>query len=158
MLARFSFLALALTLQLSSAQSPLESWSPNPLPSPPADGANPGFTWFRAYVNVPANWQGSRLLLVAGNIDTVDEAFFNGDKIGANGSMPPLFSKPASDIRRPFVIEPDQVNFGADNLIAWRVYSKDKPASVRNGPIHLSRKDDAIDLAGTWLKKSGDKP
>jgi putative heme-binding domain-containing protein len=117
-----------------------------------------GFTWFRSYVEVPDSWAGSRLLLVAGEIEGVDEAFFNGEKVGANGAMPPLFAPPASGVRRPFVVEPDQVRFGADNLVAWRVYRRDAPPAIASGPVHLSRNDDAIDLAGTWLAHHGDRP
>ena len=90
--------------------------------------------------------------------EDVDEAFFNGVKIGANGAMPPLYGKSASSVRRPFVIEPDWVRFGDDNLVAWRIYNKAGQARIAKGPIHLTRKDDAIDLGGRWLFKAGDSP
>ena len=116
-----------------------------------------GFTWFRAWVHIPADWEGSRLLLIAGEVSEVDEAFFNGHKVGANGAMPPLFNTPASSVRRPFVIEPDWIAFGDDNLIAWRVYSrKGKPTGILSGPVHLTRTDDAIDLSGRWWVRQGD--
>ena len=117
-----------------------------------------GFGWYRAYITVPKEWQGSRLLLIAGGISEVDEAFCNGDKVGANGSLPPLFQKAASNVRRPFVIEPDQVRFGEPNLIAWRVYNEKGTGGITSGVIHLSRADDAIDLSGTWLFRRGDNP
>ena len=115
-----------------------------------------GFAWYRAYVRVPAEWAGSRMLLIAGSIDNVDEAFFNGQRIGANGSMPPLYGNPSSNFRRPFVVDPDLVRFGEFNLIAWRVYDKGGRGGIVEGPVHLSRKDDAIDLAGRWLFRTGD--
>ncbi|MGK0189094.1 MAG: putative heme-binding domain-containing protein [Verrucomicrobiales bacterium] len=119
-------------------------------------GNGEGFVWFRALVHVPAEWVGSRLLLIAGEIDGVDEAFFNGRKVGANGSMPPLFNSPASSVRRPFVIEPDWIRFGSDNYIAWRIFSPTGTAGIVSGPVHLSRKENAIDLQGTWQCRAGD--
>ncbi|MCB1094175.1 MAG: c-type cytochrome [Verrucomicrobiae bacterium] len=125
-----------------------------------ADESGERFAWYRSYVHVPSEWQGSRLLLIAGAISGVDEAFFNGRKIGANGAMPPLYSAPASSIRRPYVIEPDWIRFGEDNLVAWRVFSPEGASAARItlGPVHLTRKDDAIDLSGNWQFRRGDSP
>ncbi len=117
-----------------------------------------GFAWYRCYVRVPESWRGSRLLWVAEAVDDVDQAFFNGERVGANGGLPPLFSRPASSVRRPFVIEPDQIRFGEVNLLAWRVYDAGGTGGVVKGPVHLSRRDDAIDLSGTWLLRRGDQP
>jgi hypothetical protein len=117
-----------------------------------------GFGWYRSYVHVPESWRGSRLLLVVDEVSDVDEGFFNGIKIGANGAMPPLYQNPSSNIRRPFVIDPDWIRYGEDNLIAWRVYDKGGQGGILKGPVHLSRRDDAIDLEGTWLFRPGDAP
>jgi putative heme-binding domain-containing protein len=117
-----------------------------------------GFAWYRCYVTVPESWEGSRLLLIADEVGTVDQAYFNGERIGANGGLPPLFSRPASAVRRPFVIDPDLIRFGEPNLIAWRVFDDGGEGGILAGPVHLTRKDDAIDLAGRWLIRSGDKP
>ena len=139
-------------------------WVPIAVPSPWEEHPSgqfkehDGFGWYRAYVHVPESWRGSRLLLVVDEVDNVDEGFFNGIKIGANGAMPPLYQNPSSSIRRPYVIEPDWIRFGDDNLIAWRVYDKDGKGGVLKGPVHLSRRDDAIDLKGTWLFRPGDAP
>lgn len=139
-------------------------WVPMPMPgdweSHPTGAFenHDGFAWYRAYVHVPEDWKGSRLLLVADHVDDVDEGFFNGIKIGANGSMPPLYGDPSSSIRRPFVIDPDWIRFGEDNLIAWRVYDKGGQGGILKGPIHLSRRDDAIDLQGVWMFRTGDAP
>lgn len=135
-----------------------EGWTPASVPSEDGWKGEKGFGWYRAYVTVPSDWQGSRLLLMVDSISDVDEAFFNGHKLGANGSMPPLFGNPSSNIRRPFTVEPDQIKFGAANLIAWRVYNNGGKGGILNGPIHLTRVDDAIDLSGTWLFRSGDVP
>ena len=150
-------LAVLLTIH-ALAHGQLEGWRPARVPHAEGWGNAKGFAWYRAYVKVPADWAGSRLLLMTGWISDVDEAYVNGEKVGANGSMPPLFGKPSSSIRRPFVIEPDQLRFGEYNLVAWRVYSQKGGGGILQGPVHLSRKDDALDLSGTWLFRHGDAP
>ena len=150
--------ALALLLGVLPTLAQHEGWSP--LTAPREDGWGPrkGFGWYRAFVKIPAAWEGSRLLLMVDTISDVDEGFVNGQKLGANGSMPPLFGNPSSSIRRPFVIEPDQIHFGEFNLIAWRVYNEKGRGGILKGPLHLTRVDDAIDLSGKWLFRRGDVP
>ena len=147
---------VAIGEESAAARSDLKAMVPQPGGWEAEIGAHDGFAWYRAYVHVPSDWDGSRLLLIAGEIDNVDEGFFNGRKVGANGAMPPLYSNPASSVRRPFVVEPDWVNFGGENLIAWRVYDKADRGGIVRGPVHLTRTDDAIDLAGNWEFRRGD--
>ncbi len=153
-----AFLLAFLLAALPAARAQHEGWRPAKVPDEAGwDGAK-GFGWYRAYVKVPADWDGSRLLFMVDSVSDVDEAFVNGEKIGANGAMPPLFGNPSSRIRRPFVIEPDQVRFGHYNLIAWRVFNQGGKGGILSGPVHLSRRDDALDLSGTWLFRRGDVP
>ena len=145
-------------LAASSGFAQHEGWTTISAPEEEGWQSARGFGWYRSYVEIPREWQGSRLLLIVDNISDVDEAFFNGTKVGANGSMPPLFGKPSSSIRRPFIIEPDQVRFGKANLIAWRIFNKEGKGGILKGPLHLTRIDDAIDLTGQWLFRRGDVP
>jgi beta-galactosidase/beta-glucuronidase len=46
-----------------------------------------GFAWYRVDVTIPASLQNESLFLVLGKIDDVDEAYFNGAKIGSTGRM-----------------------------------------------------------------------
>ncbi|MAT30653.1 MAG: hypothetical protein CMP29_02545 [Roseibacillus sp.] len=154
---RFPAVFLCL-LAAGSALAQHDGWTTTPVPQEGGWKGASGFGWYRAYVKIPREWQGSRLLLIVDTISDVDEAFFNGAKVGANGSMPPLFGKPSSNIRRPFVIEPDQIRFGKANLIAWRVFNKEGKGGILKGPIHLTRINDAIDLTGQWLFRRGDVP
>lgn len=162
---RFLFsLALVGWGVLSSHAADLSGWSSTDVPGAwglrgetESDDYD-GFAWYRCYVQVPESWRGSRLLLVAQQVDDVDQAFFNGTRIGANGGLPPLFSRPSSSVRRPYVIDPDLIRFGETNLIAWRIYDEGGEGGIRLGPVHLSRLDDAIDLSGRWLIRKGDQP
>lgn len=117
-----------------------------------------GFAWYRAYFPIPSHWAGKRLFFSAGKIDDMDEVFFNGEKIGAYGSMPPLISDPASSIRRPYVIEPDLVQPGNWNLVAIRIYDKGGAGGITKGPVQIFSGNEAIDLAGKWFISRGDLP
>ena len=114
-----------------------------------------GFGWYRAYFTIPESWRGSQALLVADGIDDVDEAFFNGVQVGPMDRCPPLYGDPSSDIRRPFVIHPEWIRYGKENLVAWRVYDKGGQGGILEGPVHLSCLDDALSLEGTWLFQCG---
>ncbi len=157
------FLLAALAVTLWSPSYGQDAWTSLKVPGAwesQSDGRFAeldGFAWYRCFVKVPENWQGSRLLLTLVAADDVDEAYFNGDKVGANGGMPPLFAKPSSSVRRPAVIDPDQVRFGQENLIAIRVYDHGGQGGIIKGPIQLSRVEDAIDLSGQWDFLPGDQ-
>ncbi|MEL6988904.1 MAG: acetylxylan esterase, partial [Bacteroidota bacterium] len=85
-----------------------------------------GFAWYRQEVFIPkklkklAKKEGS-LILYLGMIDDVDETFWNGEKIGGFGKLPPNYET-AYAAQRKFEIPLNKVNFGAKNLIAVRVY------------------------------------
>ncbi|MDP7497225.1 MAG: hypothetical protein QGI77_12360, partial [Roseibacillus sp.] len=73
-------------LAVDPALAQLDEWTPVPVPQAEGWKGEKGFGWYRACVNIPAGWKGSRLLLMVDAISDVDEGFFNGNKIGANGS------------------------------------------------------------------------
>lgn len=115
-----------------------------------------GFAWYRTFVFIPKEWEGKRVFFSLGSVDNIEETFFNGEKIGAYGSMPPLLQGPASDIRRPYVIEPDMFQAGDWNLLALRLFDMGGNAGIRTGPVQLSSGDKALDLSGKWLILKGD--
>lgn len=115
-----------------------------------------GFAWYHTYVFIPQEWEGRRIFFSVGKVDSIEETFFNKEKIGAFGSMPPLLRDPASSIRRPYLIEPDMVFAGSWNLLSMRIYNKEGDGGISKGPIQLSSGDQAIDLAGNWAIYRGD--
>lgn len=155
----FRSLPLLILLLLCLKTADAQEWQPLHVPGPweGQTGAYDGFAWYRCFVDVPKGWVGSRLLLTVRAIGDVDEAYFNGHRVGANGGMPPLFGKPSSDIRRPAVIDPDLIRYGQPNLIAFRVYDASEEGGILEGPIQLGRLEDAIDLSGTWDFIQGDR-
>lgn len=140
-----------------------EQWHTVPVPGAWEDAgvhelaAHDGFVWYRAVIRVPQRWEGRRLLFTALRIDNVDEAYFNGQRVGSNGSMPPLYGGPASAARRPYVIDPELVRFGEYNLLAIRVYDDGGEGGLVNGPFQLAAGNEAIDLSGLWQVRAGDR-
>ena len=96
-----------------------------------------GYAWYRKSVHIPADWQNDKYLnlknalrLKLGQIDDIDQTFFNGYLIGATGSFPPEY-KTQWNIPRTYHIPLNLVKWGEKNMIAIRVYDH-----YGNGGIH----------------------
>lgn len=99
-------------------------------------GAYNGFGWYRKQVNVPKEWVEREINLFIGNIDDSDEVYFNGEKIGASGSLPPNY-KSAFNQSRFYAIPKKLIRFGEDNLIAVRVYDFTGDGGLVGGPVEI---------------------
>jgi cephalosporin-C deacetylase-like acetyl esterase len=104
-------------------------------------GAYNGFAWYRQQVFVPKSLKASAeknggLILALGKIDDADQTFWNGDLAGATGQMPPGY-KGAYDVQRTYLIPTGKIRFGADNLIAVRVYDHQGGGGIYDGEISL---------------------
>ncbi len=113
-----------------------------------------GFSWYRAFVRVPAEWRGEDLELHLGRIDDCDETFFNGVKVGSSGEREPY--RTASENARRYRAGAGLVRAGKFNLIAVRVFDGGGAGGISHGPLRLSSRRGAIDLAGRWLFRTGD--
>jgi len=113
-----------------------------------------GFAWYRAFVRVPAEWRGEEVELQLGRIDDCDETFFNGVKIGSSGEREPY--RTASEKARRYRAGGSLVRAGKFNLIAVRVFDGGGAGGISHGPLRLSSRRGAIDLAGRWLFRTGD--
>jgi len=116
-----------------------------------------GFAWYRCFVKVPAKWKGERLSLELGRIDDCDEAFVNGAKVGATGSIPPRRRSTRQATRR-YTVHPRHVRPGAWNLIAVRVYNKGGRGGIAEGELRLACRKGALSLEGDWQFRPGDDP
>ena len=116
-----------------------------------------GFAWYRAFVRVPEAWKGRDLALDLGRIDDCDEAFVNGTKVGATGSMPPN-PEPGYQAKRSYRVPAGAVRFGGWNLVAVRVFDNGSRGGMAEGPLALACDVGGIDLAGRWQFRTGDDP
>src|SRR5580704_17280315 len=104
----FAVAALGLGFALTLIAPPAESdaWTMLKVPASwkDADDAkiakHEGFARYRCVVKVPEGWKGKDLELVFQRIEEADEAYFNGEKIGATGVLPPKFDGDALSERR----------------------------------------------------------
>ena len=80
-----------------------------------------GFAWYRLKFKWPSALKTDNLYLELGKIDDSDEAYFNGEKIGATGSMPPEYAS-AWTLTRRYRIPKRLIRKNSENVIAVRVY------------------------------------
>jgi hypothetical protein len=94
----------------------------------------PAYAWYRKHITIPAEWKGHDLMLPLGKIDDVDRSFFNGKSIGGRGMLPKNF-KTAYQEERHYKVDANKVNYGADNVIAIRVYNNNGNGGLYAGPL-----------------------
>ncbi len=110
-----------------------------------------GVGWYRATVNIPEAWAGKALVLKLGTVDDCDEAYFNGEKIGATGTD----TKQYWSAERAYPIAGDMVKPGKA-VIAVRVIDMFATGGILGPKVSLALQDDpktAINLAGKWKYK-----
>lgn len=102
-----------------------------------------GFAWYRVSFDLPANFQKEDLMLELGTIDACDETFFNGEKIGATGKMPPN-DQSAWDRQRNYVIPKSLLK--SHNVLAIRVYHAGAFGGLYKGKLSLTQLKEYNDL------------
>jgi hypothetical protein len=100
-----------------------------------------GYGWYRTRFTVPAEVTGQRFVLVLGKIDDFDETYLNGQLLGRTGSFPaPGATMPFTNDYlqlRAYVIPPEMLNRGSENVLAVRVYDGFLQGGIYDGPIGL---------------------
>lgn len=92
-----------------------------------------GVAWYRLHFIVPAEWAGQDLLLVLGSVDDQDRTYFNGHLVGETG--PGL--QRAVLVHRRYSIGADWVHFGAENVLAVRVFDGGGPGGIPGPEVTL---------------------
>jgi beta-galactosidase len=83
------------------------------------------FGWCRRLVTVPEALRGKDFLLNVGVVDDADETYFNGEKIGGIGGMPPHFDGSQQPWTKPRVYRvPAALVRAGGNVVAVRVYNE----------------------------------
>jgi len=112
-----------------------------------------GASWYRLWIDLPAQAEGNDLELALGLVDDFDWTFFNGEQIGAN----PVGTPEAYAIERRYNIPGRLVKAGR-NLIAIRIFDQvgdggllgpDSSRWVRSKIDKAPR----LPLSATWLAK-----
>jgi hypothetical protein len=104
------------------------------------------YQWYRIHVNIPADmkkgWSDGEAYFTAGGIDDGEQAYFNGELIGQT-AFPPDYKEGFWDKPRNYKIPVKSVKFGADNVIAVRVYNYIREGGLWKGPVRISHKQAA---------------
>lgn len=106
------------------------------------------YGWYRRRIIIPEECKGKNFVILLGQIDDVDEAFFNGVRIGSTGSFPPRYESAWATPRRYEVLASLVRGDGTD-LIAVRVFDaggmggiyEEGIKSVRIGPFDTGLSD-----------------
>ena len=111
-----------------------------------------GYAWYRLEFMPPQAWQEQDehgfLLLRLGTIDDADITYFNGELIGATGTMPPDYQT-GYYTTRFYRIPTTLVSWGEPNVLAIRVYDAQNQGGMTRGPYVLSVPDiqDVLDVS-----------
>lgn len=97
------------------------------------------YGWYRLSVEVPADWEGNSVRFVLGQIDDADKTYLNGELIGETGSFPDDAAGVVSEwnVMREYDAPADLVEFGAENVIAIRVYDDLGGGGLHSGPLGM---------------------
>ena len=126
----------------------------------PSNWEDEGFNGYNGYAWYRKTFDGTDLenkridyVLFLGNIDDVDEVYFNGHKIGYSGSFPPRYHTAYNAFRR-YYLPREYINFNGKNLIAVRVYDSEVNGGITSGDIgvYINENDEAlaVNLRGLW--------
>jgi len=99
----------------------------------PYEGPYNGYAWYRLHVVVPEEWEGYNLLLVMGAIDDCDVTYWNGYLVGQTGSE----KYTAWCATRRYIIPRKVIRYGAENIIAVRVYDGGGAGGIWQPPVML---------------------
>lgn len=111
-----------------------------------------GFAWYRQTVSIPARLKNSRLVLVLGKIDDMDETYWNGTKIGSTGHMEGNFlqmrNNPFYNRERMYFIPPNQLRWDSENEIAIRVFDIWNHGGIYEGPVGITTQKQFLEYIG----------
>jgi hypothetical protein len=108
-----------------------------------------GFVWYRTKVVIPSSIKkamkpDARVMVCLGMIDDVDDAYFNGKKIGSTGKINPL--QTGWGMIRFYYVTANDVKWDSENTLAVRVYSPDTiGGGMYSGPYFIG-----LPEAKTW--------
>jgi hypothetical protein len=100
-----------------------------------------GYAWYRLAVTIPKQLSGQALVFSMGAVDDADEVYLNGSFIGRTGRFPAEKYGKANERfynrRRVYSIPREHVRWGAENVIAVRVYDVGGQGGITQGPVQI---------------------
>jgi hypothetical protein len=116
-----------------------------------------GYSWYRAIVKVPQEWDGQKLTLFLEALDDARSAYVGGQPVGATGSFPPQFRSGLGE-RGRYSVDPSLVKGDGFLTVAIRVYQNDPRPNFSVAPPVLMNEatKQAVRLEGIWQYRPGD--
>jgi methyl-accepting chemotaxis protein len=103
-----------------------------PYPSFSFDKDKSRYIWFRKKFRVDPGLRGRLIGLEAGKFPNVTAVYMNGVLIGTAGSMPPRPYDVNTSIPFSFLIPDGLIRFGADNVVAYKMYGERYTGSLKD--------------------------
>jgi hypothetical protein len=112
-----------------------------------------GYAWYRRSITIPTTSASDHLHIQLGNIDDVNEVYFNGVLIGQTGSFPPEYET-AYNRSVVYPLPKELIQFNAPNTIAVRVFDEGVEGGIIRGPLAIGYYEDerllSQNLSGQW--------
>ncbi len=90
-----------------------------------------GYAWYRTRFTVPESWADGRVLLRIGQIWDMDWTYLNGQSIGQ------MTGEGAWRTQRQYLIPPDLLKAGEENVLAIRIFDTVREGGIAKGPVEL---------------------
>ena len=116
-----------------------------------------GYSWYRAIVKVPADWEGQKLTLFLEALDDARSAYVGGQPVGSTGTFPPQFRSGLGE-RGRYAVNSSLVKGDSFLTVAIRVYQNDPRPNFSVAPPVLMNEatKQAVRLEGIWQYRPGD--
>jgi putative membrane-bound dehydrogenase-like protein len=147
-------------IKTSLAAPPLKDWILTAVPGVWEETAEEtagydGFAWYRAWVKLPNAWKGETVSLQTDSIDDAYELYFNGEKVGGAGTLPPNFTTGSAQ-KKTLELPASSLRFDEWSLVAIRVYDDGGRGGFKGKAPLLRAKQQQLELAGKWQFRTGD--
>ena len=112
------------------------------------EGVPNGCVWFRKTIDIPSDAEGKPARITLGRIDEYDTTFFNGEKVGETGPLPPEDWQK----QRSYLVPAELVK-ASKATIAVRVFDTGKVGGMIGPPTAMAIKGSSfgpVSLAGDW--------
>lgn len=112
-----------------------------------------GIAWYRKTVTIPQSLSDSKLILMLGQIDNIDEVYLNGTLIGRTGVFPekddPGLTRGFRGVERAYFVPPGVIRFGKPNTIAIRVLDVHGVGGIYLGYVGFTTRKDYLKYTKT---------
>jgi len=107
-----------------------------------------GIAWYRRTLTLPESLSESKLILMLGQVDNIDEVYMNGVLIGKTGEFPkekfPGITHGFRSVERAYFIPPNVIRFGKPNTISVRVLDVRGSGGIYIGHVGITTRKDYL--------------